>query len=93
MKKSPDGARLRCLAEQGGRRRHTASARASLPLFAAPDPGVRLLPYMHLTAHIENDLPLYPQTVYNRRMDIIYQLQGVEFEWDEERAATLPIMV
>ena len=43
-------------------------------------------PYTHLTAHIENDLPLYPQTVYNRRMDIIYQLQGVEFEWDEEKA-------
>ena len=57
-------------------------------------PSVRLLPYTHLTEHIENDLPLYSQTVYNRRMDIIYQLQGVEFEWDEEkRAATLPIMV
>ena len=40
--------------------------------------GVRLLPYTHLTEHIENDLPLYSQTVYNRRMDIIYQLQGVE---------------
>ena len=47
---------------------------------------VRLLPYTHLTEHIENDLPLYSQTVYNRRMDIIYQLQGVEFAWDEEKA-------
>jgi uncharacterized protein len=49
-------------------------------------PGVRLLAYTHLTEHIKNDLPLYSQTVYNRRMDIIYQLQGVEFEWDEEKA-------
>jgi uncharacterized DUF497 family protein len=48
--------------------------------------GVRLLPYAQLTEQIENDLPLYPQTVYNRRMDIIYQLQGVEFEWDAEKA-------
>src|SRR5206468_9390385 len=47
---------------------------------------VRLLPYTQLTEQIENDLPLYPQTVYNRRMDIIYQLQGVEFEWDAEKA-------
>jgi len=47
---------------------------------------VRLLPYTHLTKHIENDLPLSSQTVYNRRMDIIYHLQGVEFEWDEEKA-------
>jgi hypothetical protein len=33
------------------------------------------------TEHIENALLLSLQTVYNRRMDIIYQLQGVEFEW------------
>ena len=48
--------------------------------------GVRLLPYTHPTAQIENNLPLYLQTVYNRRMDIIYQLQGVEFAWDAEKA-------
>ena len=47
---------------------------------------VWLLPYPHLIEHIENALPLYPQTVYNRRIDIIYQLQGVEFEWDAEKA-------
>jgi uncharacterized DUF497 family protein len=47
---------------------------------------VRLLRYTHPTVHIENNLPLSLQTVYNRRMDIIYQLQGVEFEWDEEKA-------
>jgi uncharacterized protein len=47
---------------------------------------VRLLPYNHLIEHIENALPRYLQTVYNRRMDIIYQLQGVEFEWDAEKA-------
>jgi uncharacterized protein len=46
----------------------------------------RLLPYHHLIEHIEKALPLYLRTVYNRRMDIIYQLQGVEFEWDEEKA-------
>ena len=44
------------------------------------------LAYTYLTEQIENDLPLYPQSVYNRRMDISYQLQGVEFEWDEEKA-------
>jgi uncharacterized protein len=49
-------------------------------------PGVRLLLYTHLTEQIANDLPLSPQTVYNRRMDIIYQLQGVEFAWAEEKA-------
>ena len=48
--------------------------------------GVRLLPHTHLTEPIENNLPLSPQTVYNRRMDIIYQFQGVEFAWDEEKA-------
>ena len=47
---------------------------------------VRLLPYNHLTEHIDNDLPLYLQTVYNRHMDIMYQLQGVEFEWEDEKA-------
>jgi len=45
-----------------------------------------LRPATPLTAPIENPLPLSLQTVYNRRMDIIYQLPGVEYAWDAETA-------
>jgi hypothetical protein len=54
------------------------------PILGGTQGQVDRLSYTHL--HVENDLPLFPQTVYNRRMDIISQLQGVEFEWEEEKA-------
>jgi uncharacterized DUF497 family protein len=66
--------------------RLTSGSSRPLKSTAAEPQVVGLLLNMHLLEHIENDLPLSPQTVYNRRMDIVYQLQGVEFEWDEAKA-------
>ncbi len=49
-------------------------------------PIVRPWYFNHPTEQLSNGIPLEPKTTYNGPMDIVYQLQGVEFEWDEDKA-------